>query len=94
MQQLLPIALRGFLPSHVTRPLIKLACFFKKICLKTLTVSDIVSVEAEIAVMLCELEKIFPPSFFTMMVHLVMHLATEAKIGGPVQYRWMYPIER
>uniref|UniRef100_A0A2N9IH12 CRIB domain-containing protein n=1 Tax=Fagus sylvatica TaxID=28930 RepID=A0A2N9IH12_FAGSY len=23
-----------------------------------------------------------------------MHLATEAKIGGPVQYRWMYPIER
>ena len=28
MQQLLPIALRGSLPSHVTRPLIKLACFF------------------------------------------------------------------
>ena len=94
MQQLLPIALRGFLPSHVTRPLIKLACFFKKICLKTLTVSDIVSVEAEIAVMLCELEKIFPLSFFTVMVHLVMHLTTETKTGGPVQYRWMYPIER
>uniref|UniRef100_A0A2N9IIF2 DUF4218 domain-containing protein n=1 Tax=Fagus sylvatica TaxID=28930 RepID=A0A2N9IIF2_FAGSY len=29
-----------------------------------------------------------------VMVHLVMHLANEAKIGGPVQYRWMYPIER
>uniref|UniRef100_A0A803MY00 DUF4218 domain-containing protein n=1 Tax=Chenopodium quinoa TaxID=63459 RepID=A0A803MY00_CHEQI len=28
------------------------------------------------------------------MVHLFLHLATEAKIGGPVQYRWMYPIER
>ena len=55
---------------------------------------DIASVEADIAVTLCELEKIFPPSFFTVMVHLVMHLATEAKIGGPVQYRWMYPIER
>ncbi|KAF3962522.1 hypothetical protein CMV_012977 [Castanea mollissima] len=23
-----------------------------------------------------------------------MHLAAEAKIGGPVHYRWMYPIER
>nr|GLL16865.1 uncharacterized protein LOC110673961 [Ipomoea trifida] len=28
------------------------------------------------------------------MVHLPVHLASEAKIGGPVQYRWMYPIER
>lgn len=28
------------------------------------------------------------------MVHLSVHLANEAKIDGPVQYRWMYPIER
>ena len=92
MQQLLPIALQGSLPSHVTRPLIKLACFFRKICSKTLRVSDIANDEAKIAVTLRELEKIFPPSFFIVMVHLVMHLANEVKIGGPVQYRWMYPI--
>jgi hypothetical protein len=29
-----------------------------------------------------------------MMVHLVLHLATEAKIGGPVCYRSMYFVER
>ena len=28
------------------------------------------------------------------MVHLTVHLATEAKLAGLVQYRWMYPIER
>ncbi|CAN6455265.1 unnamed protein product [Victoria cruziana] len=28
------------------------------------------------------------------MVHLTIHLAEEALLGGPVQYRWMYPIER
>jgi len=28
------------------------------------------------------------------MVHLPIHLVDEAKIIGPVQYRWMYPIER
>ncbi|KAL6179517.1 hypothetical protein ACLB2K_051032 [Fragaria x ananassa] len=28
------------------------------------------------------------------MEHLPIHLADEAAIGGPVQYRWMYPIER
>ncbi|XP_039134115.1 uncharacterized protein LOC120271498 isoform X3 [Dioscorea cayenensis subsp. rotundata] len=43
---------------------------------------------------LCNLERIFPPSFFDVMIHLVVHLASEAKLAGPVQYRWMYPIER
>jgi len=28
------------------------------------------------------------------MMHLPVHLAEETKIGGPVCYRWMYPIER
>ncbi|KAK7268575.1 hypothetical protein RIF29_21276 [Crotalaria pallida] len=28
------------------------------------------------------------------MVHLVVHLVEEAKLGGPVHYRWMFPIER
>ncbi|XP_059289006.1 uncharacterized protein LOC132042500 isoform X2 [Lycium ferocissimum] len=28
------------------------------------------------------------------MVHLPIHLVREAKLGGPVQYRWMYPFER
>jgi hypothetical protein len=28
------------------------------------------------------------------MQHLLVHLPYEAKIAGPVQYRWMYHIER
>ncbi|CAN0918288.1 hypothetical protein LINGRAHAP2_LOCUS30783 [Linum grandiflorum] len=40
------------------------------------------------------MELIFPPAFFDVMVHLAVHLPQEAKIGGPVQYQWMYPIER
>lgn len=28
------------------------------------------------------------------MVHLTIHLAREASLCGPVQYRWMYPFER
>ena len=28
------------------------------------------------------------------MVHLTIHLAIEAKLDGPIQYRWMYPIKR
>ncbi|XP_060186166.1 uncharacterized protein LOC132615574 [Lycium barbarum] len=33
---------------------------------------------------------VFLPAFFDVMIHL----AREAKLGGPVQYRDMYPIER
>lgn len=50
--------------------------------------------EEKIPVILCNLEKIFPPSFFDVMEHLPIHLPTEADLGGPVQYRWMYPFER
>jgi hypothetical protein len=44
--------------------------------------------------MLCKLEMIFPPGFFTPMLHLIVHLANEALLGGPVQYRWQFCIER
>ena len=43
---------------------------------------------------LCKLEKIFPPAFFDVMVHLAVHLPDEALLRGLVQYGWMYPIER
>jgi hypothetical protein len=50
--------------------------------------------EKEIPVLLCMLEKIFPPGWFNPMQHLLVHLPYEAKIGGPQQYRWMYHIDR
>ncbi|KAL0378840.1 UNVERIFIED_CONTAM: hypothetical protein Sradi_3189500 [Sesamum radiatum] len=28
------------------------------------------------------------------MEHLFVHLSYEANVGGLVQYRWMYPLER
>jgi len=49
---------------------------------------------ASIRETLCRLEMIFPPAFFDIMVHLPVHLAEEAALGGPVCYRWMYPVER
>lgn len=45
-------------------------------------------------IILCKLEMIFSPAFCDVMVHLVVHLPRQAMYGGPVQYRWMYKIER
>jgi hypothetical protein len=94
MQQLLPIALRGTLSEKVVRPLIELSGFFREICSKTLRVEDLDRLENRIPIILCQLEQIFPPNFFTIMVHVVIHLVRECKLGGPVHYRWMYPVER
>ncbi len=68
--------------------------FFKDLCSTTLRQEDLNKMKANIPVILCKLERIFPPAFFDVMEHLPIHLIDEARNGGPVQYRWMYPFER
>ncbi|XP_062145091.1 uncharacterized protein LOC133852365 [Alnus glutinosa] len=94
MQQLLPIALRKSLPDKVVRPLVEISAFFRGICSTKLSQEDMDRLQGDVCITLCKLEQIFPPGFFTSMVHLVVHLVRECRLGGPVQYRWMYPAER
>jgi hypothetical protein len=93
LQQLLPLAIRRILPTRVTATLIRVSNFFKKIYSSTIRVSDMQKLEAEIAETLSILETIFLPAFFDTMVHLMVHLPAQARIGGPVQYRSMWAIE-
>jgi hypothetical protein len=63
--------------------------------LKTQTSRDVcLELEKAAPLLLCKLEMIFPPGFFLSMQHMILHLPREARIGGPVQARWCYPIER
>ncbi|CAN1792329.1 hypothetical protein LINPERHAP1_LOCUS19637, partial [Linum perenne] len=94
LHHLIPLAVRGLLPKEVCDPLIELSIYFKTLCAKSLHMEDLVQLKNQIPLTLCKLEKVFPPAFFDVMVHLPIHLADEAILGGPVQYRWMYPIER
>ncbi|KAL2318436.1 hypothetical protein Fmac_032312 [Flemingia macrophylla] len=93
MECLLPIAFSS-LSVHVLNPLTEISHFFKDLCCTTLRADDLVKMELNIPIILCKLERIFPPTFFDLMEHLPIHLAYEARLGGPVQYRWMYPFER
>ena len=93
MECLLPVALRE-LPNHVWRPFTELSEYFRVLCLSTLRVDDLLVMEKNISIILCKLEMIFPFGFFDSMEHLPIHLAYEARVCGPVQYRWMYPFER
>ena len=94
LQQLIPLCIRSSLPKNVVEGLIDLGKFFKVLCSKLNCAADLEEARSCIIVTLCDLEKIFPPSFFDVMEHLPIHLAEEALIAGAVQFRWMYPIER
>ena len=94
MQRLLPIGVKGLLGKGVYTPIIELCMFFKQLCSRTLSVKDMKEAKPAIIKILCKLEVIYPPVFFDIMVHLVLHLPNEAICGGPICMRWMYPLER
>ncbi|XP_056688120.1 uncharacterized protein [Spinacia oleracea] len=94
MQDILPVALRSSNDTKVIDLLARLSSFFKKLCSTSIDPDDLYGLQDGIVLTLCQLEMEFLPSFFTIMVHLLIHLVEEVKLGGPVQYRWMYPIER
>jgi len=76
MQQLLSVAIRGILPKNVRHTITRLCSFFSFIYCKVIDSSKLDELQNEIVVILCELEMFFPPSFFYIMVHLVMHLVS------------------
>ena len=94
MQRLLPIALKEVVPVKVWEAVTELSVFFKDLTAATIWVEQMGRLEKQIPITLCNLERIFPPSFFDSMEHLPVHLPYEAKMCEPVQYRWMYPFER
>ncbi|GKA15451.1 zinc finger, PHD-type containing protein [Tanacetum coccineum] len=55
---------------------------------------DMLKAQSKVVDILCNLELIYPPAFFDIMIHLVIHLPLEALEGGPIRPRWMYPFER
>jgi hypothetical protein len=47
-----------------------------------------------VAITFSLLEKEFPPSFFDIMTHLLLHVVGELVLCGPVNNRQMYPMEQ
>ncbi|KAL5794597.1 hypothetical protein ACOSP7_003191 [Xanthoceras sorbifolium] len=94
MQQLLSVAILGLLPKGQGIAIFRLCSFFNDICQRVIDRRTLESLENEVAVTMCMLERYFPHSFFEIMVHLTIHLTREATLCRPVQYCWMYPFER
>ncbi|XP_013723380.2 uncharacterized protein LOC106427185 [Brassica napus] len=93
-KKLLPVAVRGLLPKGIRLSILRMCAFFNRVCKRVIDIEQISVMEAEIVETLCMFERFFPPSFFDIMVNLTVHLGREARLCGPVHFRWMYPFER
>jgi len=94
MQTLIPLTYHDLLLKGIWDALTEINHFFRDICSSKLNVDHIERLETNIIETICKLKMIFPPLFFDSMEHLLIDLPFEAKVGGLVQYRWMYSFER
>ena len=94
MTQLLPIALRGLLPENVRVPIVKLCAFLNAISQKVIDPAILPGLQNDVVQCLVSFELVFPPSFFDVMTHLLVHLVEEIQVLGPVFLHNMFPFER
>jgi hypothetical protein len=94
MTQLLPVALRGILPPNVRLATVKLCAFLNAISQKAINPLDLAMLQNDVVQCLVSFELVFPPSFFNVMTHLLVHLVKEIAILGPVFLHNMFPFER
>jgi hypothetical protein len=73
MKILLPIMFRGYFDDVVWMVLAELSYFYTQLCVKEITVEMMQKLEKEIPVLLCKMEKFFPPGVFNPMQHLLIH---------------------
>jgi hypothetical protein len=79
----MPVMFRGYFIADLWKIFAKLSYFYWQIYAKQVSKAMMQKVEKEIAVLVCKMEKIFPPGWFNVMQHLLVHLPWEAKVGGP-----------
>ena len=61
---------------------------------KAINPTSLIKLHEDVVQSIVSLEMIFPPSFFNIMTHLLVHLVKEIGILGPVFLHNMFPFER
>jgi hypothetical protein len=80
---------KGFEDNHNTF----VSCF-QTLYASILEPTTMGELKKDVVMTLVLLEQEFPPSFFDIMTHLLLHLVEELELCGLVHTCWMYPIER
>jgi len=90
----LPIVIRAIGPEYVKMIITRLGYFFNFITQKVISEAALPAMKQFIAETLCQFEMCFPPSYFDMMTHLMMHMVDQIHELGPVYLHQMWTYER
>jgi hypothetical protein len=82
MQKLLPLCLRGLMAFEPQMATMWLSCVFHWVCVKVWNPNEIGSLQEDVAFTIYLLKKKFPPTFFDIMIHLLLHIVDELEILG------------
>jgi hypothetical protein len=94
LTQMIAIGIWNILPVNV-RGAIMNFCFFSSAIGQKVPIEEALeSLEKRHYETLCFLEMYFPPSFFGICVHFIIHLIKEIKLLGSVFLHQMYMYER
>src|SRR3954462_6329424 len=80
MTQLLPVTLRWLLPENVRLAIVKLCAFFNAISQKVIDLQYPTRLQEDLVQCLVSFELVFPPSFFNIITHVLVHLVDEISI--------------
>jgi hypothetical protein len=90
LERIIPVMIQGYVDEETWRVLAELSYFFRQLCAKELDPEVAKKLHKQAPELLCKLEMLLPPGFFSPIQHMILHLAHEAVKGGTVQSRWQY----
>jgi hypothetical protein len=97
LQDMLPATTHHSLGLGPREAIRRMGTLFQAICAKVIPNAgsqEMRDLKTSAAETLCLFEMWFPPGFFDVMSHLVIHVVEELAICGPLHARWYYAIER
>jgi hypothetical protein len=94
IERLMPVMFCGYFSPDLWKMLAELSYFYRQIYAKEISKKLMWRLEKDIVVLVCKMEKVFPPGFKNCMQHLLVHLPWEVLARGPVQFRLMYSQKR
>ena len=90
----LPIAIRAINPVWIKVAVTRLCYFFNRISQKVIERDELASLKEFAVETVSQFEMCFPPAFFDVMVHLVVHLVSQIEALGPMYLHEMWTYER
>ena len=67
IERLIPVMCRGYVNDEVWKAIAELSYFYRQLYAKEISKEMMEKLEESVPVLLCKLEKIFPPGFFNPM---------------------------